>query len=288
MYCFIWWTHFCINITKDYFLDLHIFTYTNRFILKRRSKKKFFVFGSCLSRYCRFKYFFPKKNYVELSLESTLEIKWPIVGKLLVGRFQIYILLCVKNFSFLRVFVRDSYHIDYFREEIPELTFAWILPKFFFFDLYVFTYTNQLLSKCRSKRIFFPLFLVQILPFQTFFFRKRFIFKFFCRQLCPSCDLLLESSWGVNPKYIYFYGPKIFPFSFKESYHIHCYGEKNTWTHFRMSITKKCFLDLHVFTYTNWFLLNCTTKNLFFTVFSMSASPDIAVSAGFFPKKIYI
>ena len=97
---------------------------------------------------------------------------------------------------------------------------------FFFFDLYVFTYTNQLLSKCTSKRILFPLFLVQILPFQTFFFQKRFISKFFCRPLCPSCDLLLESSWGVNPKYIYFDGPKFFPFSCKESYHIHYSGEK--------------------------------------------------------------
>ena len=143
MYCFIWWTHFCINITKDYFLDLHVFTYTNGFILKRRSKKIFFLFlALAYPDIAVSNIFFRKKNYVELSLESTLEIMWPIVGKLLVGRFQIYVLLCVKNFSFLRVFVRDSYHIDYFREEIPELTFAWILPKIFFFFWFLCFYIH--------------------------------------------------------------------------------------------------------------------------------------------------
>ena len=180
MYCFIWWTHFCINITKDYFLDLHVFTYTNGFILKRRSKNFFFVFGSCLSRYCRFKYFFPKKNYVELSLESTLEIMWPIVGKLLVGRFQIYVLLCVKNFSFLRVFVRDCYHIDYFREEIPELTFAWILPKFFFFFLiYMFLHTLTNYSQSvHQKESFFHFSLSRYCRFRRFFSKRDLYLSF--------------------------------------------------------------------------------------------------------------
>ena len=102
-----------------------------------------------------------------------------------------------------------------------------ITKKKYFFLIYIFLHTLTNYSQSvHQKESFFHFSLSRYCRFRRFFFQKRFISKFFCRQLCPSCDLLLESSWGVNPRYIYFYGPKTFPFSCKESYHIHCYRQK--------------------------------------------------------------
>ena len=88
-------------------------------------------------------------------------------------------------------------------------------------------YIHQLITlQVYVKKNFFALFLVQMLPFQMFFFQKRFISNFSCRQLCSLCDLWLESSWGVDFKYIYCYGWKTFHSPYIESYHICPFPEK--------------------------------------------------------------
>ena len=92
-----------------------------------------------------------------------------------------------------------------------------------FLELVFSIHTNKFLIKCTFKKnffsSFFSFFVPEILPFQTVFFQTT-ISNFCCSQLLPSCDLSLESSWGVDFKYIYFYGWKSYHFWYTDSYHI--------------------------------------------------------------------
>ena len=66
----------------------------------------------------------------------------------------------------------------------------------------------------------FPCLVPRILLLQTLFFQKLLISSFCSTQHCRWCDTPLESSWGGDFKYIYFYGFKICHFPDKESSHI--------------------------------------------------------------------
>ena len=74
--------------------------------------------------------------------------------------------------------------------------------------------------------VFFSALVLMIYPNQTLFFQKISICHFRCSRLSAPCDVSLESSWGVDSKYIYFHESETYPFSYIESYHIDYFGEK--------------------------------------------------------------
>ena len=95
------------------------------------------------------------------------------------------------------------------------------ISKNYFLDLHLFTYTNQFLLKCMSRKIFFQLFSTfpypDIAVSDAVFFPKRFVSNFSCSQLCPSCNLPLVSSSGVvSDIYIYIYS-----FISEKPFHFH-------------------------------------------------------------------
>ena len=164
-----------------------------------------------------------------------------------------------------------------------------ITKKKYFFLIYIFLHTLTNYSQSvHQKESFFHFSLSRYCRFRRFFFQKRFISKFFCRQLCPSCDLLLESSWGVNPRYIYFYGPKTFPFSCKESYHIHCYRQKKIpELTFAWILPKNIFWIYSFYIYQLIPLKLYYKKSFFYGFFHVCFSSYCRFSC-FFTKKIYI
>ena len=137
------------------------------------------------------------------------------------------------------------------------------------------------------KKNFFPVFSSfgsRDIVVSNVFFQKISISNFYCSQLWASCDRSLESSWGVDSKYIFFMGQKPLLFDIKSLIILTILGKKCL-NHFRMNISKNYFFDLH--TPIDSFLSVCQ-KNPFFLVFSSFGSPDISVSDVFFLKKIYI
>ena len=103
--------------------------------------------------------------------------------------------------------------------------FSIVLGKYYLLELSFHTCTNRFLFQCRLKRTFFrgfPWLVPEIFPLQTVFFQKSLLCNFCYSQHGASCDISLESSSGVDFKYIYFCRSKTFQFYCIESYHI-CY-----------------------------------------------------------------
>ena len=149
-----------------------------------------------------------------------------------------------------------------------------------FLELVFSIHTNKFLIKCTFKKnffsSFFSFFVPEILPFQTVFFQTT-ISNFCCSQLLPSCDLSLESSWGVDFKYIYFYGWKSYHFWYTDSYHICVLPKKKCKLTFAWILPKNnSWNSLFLYTPINS-LLSVRSKKLFFELFS-------AVSNVFFPE----
>ena len=118
--------------------------------------------------------------------------------------------------------------------------FRMIVTKNYLLELPFHIRTNRSLFQPTLKITFFfedfPCFLSKILPLQTLFFHKILIYNF-----CPSCDISLKSSWGLDFKYIYFYGSKRFYFSYNESYHICFFAKKVCKLTFRWILQKIVF-----------------------------------------------
>ena len=127
-----------------------------------------------------------------------------IVGKLLRSGFQIYILLWVKNLSFF-IFAllpkqyKNSLSYKYYQKLFVGFTFFYMYQSIPFY-MYV----------KKTPLEFFRLLIPEILPFQTFFYQKVSMPHFCCSKLWASGDISLESSSGVDFKYMYFYESKLF------------------------------------------------------------------------------
>ena len=87
----------------------------------------------------------------------------------------------------------------------------------------------------------------------------------------------MESSQGVDSKYIYFSGSKNFHFSNKQCYHIHYSAEKIPELTFASALPKFVF-GFTYFKCINQFLLKCTSEKTLLLVFSTFGSSDIATS----------
>ena len=119
-----------------------------------------------------------------------------------------------------------------------------------FMELAFSTYTNKFLIKCRLKKTFFRAFLIfrswDIAIPDGFFFQKITICNFCCSQRLLSCDLSSESSWGLDFKYIYFFGWKSFHFWYTHSYHI-CLLAKKCVNSFLHEYYQKLILGISFF-----------------------------------------
>ena len=199
-------SHFCVNITKTFFLHLGFSTYTNKFLIKCTFKKTFFpaffIFRS--SDIAVSDVFFQKitiSNFCYSQLlplcNLSLERSWGADFK--------YMYFCVwKTFYFSYI---EYHNICTFAGKVYKLTFAWILPKILSW-IYIFQSipTDSLLNVA-SKNLFsnfFPILVPDILPFQPFSLQKIRICNLRCSEVCLSCDLSLESFRGADFKYIYF------------------------------------------------------------------------------------
>ena len=150
-------SHFCVNITKTFFLHLGFSTYTNKFLIKCTFKKTFFpalfIFRS--SDIAVSDVFFQKitiSNFCYSQLlplcNLSLERSWGADFK--------YMYFCVwKTFYFSYI---EYHNICTFAGKVYKLTFAWILPKILSW-IYIFQSipTDSLLNVA-SKNLFFKFF----------------------------------------------------------------------------------------------------------------------------------
>ena len=97
---FIWWTHFRTNFTTHYFLVWHVFTYTNRFLLKCRLKKSFFrFFRFLLIQILPFQMFLSMKKlnrtFPRVNFRDHATYRWKALGEYIP---KIYTFMGQRNF----------------------------------------------------------------------------------------------------------------------------------------------------------------------------------------------
>ena len=134
----------------------------------------------------------------------------PIVGNLLRSRFQIYILLSIKNLSFF--YINSLIMLTILAKIYLNSLLHEYFQNYLFFDLYLFTYTNPFLLKSTWKKTFFQLFFYRYCCFRRFFFLKGIHLTF------PAANFAHHATYGWKaleekiPNIYTFIGQKLFFF----------------------------------------------------------------------------
>ena len=282
-----------MKITKNSFLDWHVFTYTYRFCFEMYLKKPIFqgnwsfpypdiavsdIFGgkSFICNFCYTEHF--------ASCNTPLESSWGGDFKYIYFQGLIYLLLKpfvfnIKSLIIFRIFPKIKLNS----------TFVWKWPKILcWIDMF---YLHQFIRfKVYVKKPLFPGFLTfrsPDIPISDVFLEKSFISNFSYRKHFVSSETSFESSSGIDFKYIYFYGLKTFHFWYKQSYHICHFAQKIAELTFAWKLPKIlhwiCMLlhtPIHSF-------FKCTSKKNYFSRFFEFSFSRCYPFRRFFGKRIH-